>query len=282
MTNLKTALMAAVAAGALTLTGPAALAAGKGDVEFERQSWSFSGLFGTYDRAQLQRGFQVYKQVCASCHAMDLLSYRNLMQPGGPEFSEEQARAITAEYEVTDGPDSFGEMFTRPARLSDRFVNPFPNKEAAAAANNGKAPPDLSVMAKSRTFYRGFPWFITDAFTLYQETGPDYIYNFLVRYGTDEQAEENGCAIAYNEVYHGTGGCVAMSNVVTDDAVEYQDGTPATADQIARDVTAFLMWAAEPKMEERKKIGTGALLFLLIFASMLYFTTKKLWRDVKH
>ncbi len=277
----KSTLRAGLTALALAVASPA-LAAGAVTVEFEQQTWSFSGIFGQFDRAQLQRGFQVYKEVCSSCHSMELMSYRNLMQPGGPEFSEEQVRAIAAQYEVTDGPNDQGEMFNRPARLSDRFKSPFPNKEAAAVANNGKAPPDLSVIAKARTIYRGFPNFLTDAVTLYQETGPDYLYAFLTRYGTDEDNAHHKCDIAWNAVYHGTGSCVAMPNVVMDDVVTYQDGTPATKSQIAKDVTAFLMWTAEPKLEERKQLGFNALMFMIIFASLLYFTTKKLWRDIKH
>src|ERR671929_2377890 len=169
-----------IAAAILGLSAPA-FAAGETPVP-PQLKWSFQGPFGTFDRAQLQRGFKIYREVCSSCHSLSYVSFRNLAQPGGPEFSEAQVRALAAEYKIQDGPNEAGDMFERPGRAADRFPAPFPNENAAAAANGGKAPPDLSLMAKARTYERGFPWFIIDMFTQYQEQGPDYIVAYVNGY----------------------------------------------------------------------------------------------------
>ncbi len=287
---------AAVLGTASLATAPAALASG-GEVEYEHMDWSFAGPFGKFDRAQLQRGFQVYKEVCAACHSMKLVAFRNLAQPGGPEFSEEQVKALAAEYTVTDGPNEDGDMFERPAKPSDRFPSPFPNDEAAKAANNGSLPPDFSLLAKARGYERGFPMFLVDILTQYQEAGPDYIHAVLTGY--EENPECVGDASGYlNRAFTAGGtpeGCkddhghsilngtmIAMPPPLYEDLVEYSDGSPQTVEQYSEDVVAFMMWAAEPHLEARKAMGFRVMLFLVIFAGMLYFVKKKLWSKIPH
>ena len=221
--------------------------------------WSFDGLFGSFDRAALRRGFQVYTEVCAACHSLRLVHYRNLLAIG---FSEDQVKAIAAEYEVTDGPDAEGEMFDRPARPSDRFVSPFPNDNAARAANNGALPPDLSLVAKSRI------------------GGPDYLHGLMVGYRDAPQGMDMSEDMAYNMYFPGHQ--IAMPAPLSEDLVEYADGTEATVGQMARDVTHFLVWAAEPELEERKRMGVKVVLFLLLLTGMLYAVKRAVWSDVPH
>jgi cytochrome c1 len=236
----------------------------------ERQTWSFAGPFGKYDQAQLQRGFMVFRTVCSNCHSANLLAFRNLSQPGGPGFSEAQVKALAAEYTVKDGPGDDGNMFDRPGRPADRWVPTYPNAEAAKATL-GAAPPDMSVLAKARSYERGFPLFIVDALTQYQEHGVDYIYS-LIALGYSDPKDPN-----HNDYF--PGGHIGMANPLSDDQVDYTDGTPKTVKQYARDVASFLMWMAEPKLEDRKKTGLRAMIFLIIFAGLLYFTKKKVWAD---
>ena len=245
------------------------------------EPWSFAGLFGRYDTAQLQRGYQVYKEVCSSCHSMHLLSFRNLAQPGGPSFTEAQARTVAASYQVQDGPNDAGDMFERPGRLSDRFPSPFPNTQAAAAANNGKAPPDLSLMAKARAVERGFPWFILDLFTQYEEGGPDYIHGLLTGYKEPPAGLQIPPGLHYNRHFL-SGPAIAMPPPLSDGQITYTDGAPQTVDQYSRDVAAFLMWAAEPHLDARKRTGFQVIIFLIIFAGLLYYTKKKIWSNVAH
>jgi ubiquinol-cytochrome c reductase cytochrome b/c1 subunit len=240
-----------------------------------RQTWSFSGPFGTFDRAQLQRGYKVYKEVCATCHSMHLLSFRNLGEPGGPGFSKAQVAAIAAEAKVQDGPNDSGEMFERPGRPADRFPSPFPNDAAARAANGGALPPDFSVLAKARSYERGFPTFIFDIFTQYQEQGVDYIYALLHGYENAPQGFSLPAGTHYNKYFPGH--ALGMPKPIEDGRVEYTDGTPATLDNYAKDVAAFMMWAAEPHMEARKRIGFQVMIFLLVFTGLLYFAKKKVW-----
>ena len=245
------------------------------------EPWSFAGIFGRYDTAQLQRGYQVYKEVCANCHSMHLLSFRNLAQEGGPHFTEAQARTVAASYQVQDGPNDAGDMFERPGRLSDRFPSPFPNPEAAAAANNGKAPPDLSLMAKARSVERGFPWFVLDLFTQYEEAGPDYIHGLLTGYKDAPAGMTIPPGLHYNPHFI-SGPAIAMPPPLSDGQVSYTDGAPQTVDQYARDVSAFLMWAAEPHLDARKRTGFEVIIFLAVFAGLLYFTKKKIWSKIAH
>ena len=245
-----------------------------------RLSWSFSGPFGKYDQAQLQRGFKVYKEVCAACHAISLLRFRNLAEPGGPGFTPAQAAAVAAEYKIKDGPNEQGEMFERDGRVADAFPSNFPNDAAARAANGGVLPPDMSVIAKARTYERGFPWFVLDMFTQYQEQGPDYIAALLMGY-RDKPADFQmpSETMQYNMYFPGH--AIAMPPPLSDDRVTYDDGAPQTVEQYAKDVTAFLMWVAEPHLVARKRLGLQVIIFLVIFAGLLYFTKKKVWHDVQ-
>ena len=238
--------------------------------------WSFAGPFGHYDKAQLQRGLKVYVEVCAACHSMELVAFRSLQDLG---YSEAQVKALAAEYEVTDGPDADGEMFERPAIPSDRFPSPFPNEEAAAASNNGAPPPDFSLIAKARGVERGFPLFVLDVFTQYAEGGPDYIYSLLTGYDKEMPAGMEVSEGTYFNPYFVAGKSLAMANPLSDELVTYDDGSPEIVDQYARDISAFLMWAAEPHMEDRKKIGFRVMVFLFLFGCLLYATKRKVWSD---
>jgi ubiquinol-cytochrome c reductase cytochrome b/c1 subunit len=240
-----------------------------------RQKWSFSGPFGHFDRGQLQRGFKVYKEVCSVCHGMKYVAFRNLEDLG---YNEAQVKSIAAEYKIQDGPNDQGEMFERNGLPADYIPTPWPNEKAAHARYNG-VPPDMSVLAKARTYERGFPWFIFDMFTQFQEQGPDYIHAYLTGYKEKPPA---GFTLPptsfYNEYFPGH--ATAMPPPLTDKRVDYTDGSPTTVDQYAKDVTAFLMWASEPNMEARKRIGFQVMIFLIVLAGMLYFTKKRVWADV--
>ncbi len=241
--------------------------------------WTFSGPFGHFDKAQLQRGFQVYREVCSSCHSLDLVSFRNLAEHGGPGFSEDVVRALAAEYQITDGPNDEGDMFERPGIPADRFPAPFANEAAAKASNNGAAPPDFSLIAKARAPERGFPWFVFDIFTQYQESGPDYIVSLLTGY-TSADPNESG---TYDNPYFVGGPSLAMAPPLSDGLVDYaQEDVPETVEQYAKDLAAFTMWAAEPHLEQRKAMGFSVMLFLIVFAGLVYFTKKKVWSDVEH
>jgi ubiquinol-cytochrome c reductase cytochrome c1 subunit len=223
--------------------------------------WSFKGFSGTFDRASLQRGYQVYAEVCASCHSMKYLSYRNLAEKGGPEFSEDQAKAIAGNFEVTDGPDSDGEMFVRPAKLSDKLVKPYKNDQEAMASNGGAYPPDMSVLVKAR------------------KGGADYVYSVLLGYEElpSDLTLEDG--VYYNAYMPGNK--IKMPNPLFEGLVEYNDGTKATEQQMAKDVATFLAWAAEPHLEERHKIGFKAIIYLIILSILAYFSMKKLWLRIE-
>jgi ubiquinol-cytochrome c reductase cytochrome b/c1 subunit len=240
-----------------------------------REKWSFAGPFGKYDRGQLQRGFKVYKEVCATCHGLSYVAFRNLAEPGGPGYSAAQATAVAAEYKIKDGPNDQGEMFERPGRAADRFPSPFANEQAARVANGGALPPDLSLVAKARTYERGFPWFVFDIFTQYQEQGPDYLVALMNGYEAAPQGFTLPAGSNYNKYFPGN--AIGMPKPLNDGQVTYEDGTPQTADQYAKDVTAFLMWTAEPHMEARKRIGFQVFIFLILLSSLLYFTKKKVW-----
>ena len=226
-----------------------------------KTDWSFKGLFGKYDRAALQRGYQVYTEVCAACHSMQYLSYRNLAEPGGPEFSQEEAKVIAAGFEVLDGPNSDGEMFMRPAKLSDKFVMPYDNVEAAKAANGGAYPPDMSVLAKAR------------------KGGADYIYSLLLGYDDPPSDIKLDDGVYYNKYMYGNK--IKMSAPLSDGLVEYSDGTEATKEQMAKDITTFLMWSAEPHLETRHKTGFRVIVYLIILTILVYLTMKKIWSRVE-
>lgn len=247
----------------------------------ELQNWSFAGAFGKFDPAQLQRGYKIYKEVCAACHAMQYLSFRNLGEEGGPHFNEEEAKALAASIQVQDGPNEAGDMFERAGKPSDHFPHPFANSQAAAAANGGAAPPDLSVMAKARGAPRGLGWALVDFFTQYQEGGPDYVHALLTGY-RDPPAGVVVPEGTYYNPYFLAAVSLKMPPPLAADAVPYTDGTPQTVDQYARDVSAFLMWAAEPHLVERKRLGFMVFVFLVVFAGLMYLTKKKIWAKVAH
>ena len=223
-------------------------------------NWSFKGLTGKFDRSALQRGFQVYKEVCASCHSMQYLSYRNLGEPGGPEFSQEEVKAIAASVEIEDGPDSQGEMFTRPGRPSDKFKSPYPNVNASISANGGAYPPDMSVLVKARP------------------GGSNYIYSVLVGYEEPPSDMNIEDGVYYNKYM--IGNKIKMSAPLSDGIVEYSDGTKATVDQMAKDVTTFLSWAAEPELEERHKTGVKVIIYLILLTILVYLSMKKIWSRI--
>jgi cytochrome c1 len=278
--SLTLMISAALTAGFVSFAAAADEGGGHDTPQPPRQKWSFAGGFGKYDRAQLQRGFKVYREVCQNCHGMTLLSFRNLAEAGGPSFTPAQAAAVAAEYKIKDGPNDAGDMFERPGRPADRFPAPFPNENAARAANGGAYPPDMSVIAKARTYERGFPWFVFDAlpFTQYQEHGPDYIHALMTGYAQAPAGMTMPAGMNYNKYFPGH--LIGMPPPIQDGQVTYDDGTKGTIDQYGKDVSAFLMWAAEPHMEARKRIGLQVLIFMILFAGLVYFTKKKVWSSV--
>ena len=243
----------------LNFSYPKAIAESSPD--FLKVDWTFKSFFGKFDRASLQRGYQVYNEVCASCHSVKYLSYRNLAEKGGPEFSEDEAKAIASNFEVTDGPDSTGEMFTRPARLSDKFVMPYANEEEAKAANGGAYPPDMSVLVKAR------------------KGGADYVYSLLLGYEDPPAEIKLDDGVYYNKYMYGNK--IKMSAPLMDEIVEYSDGTKATTEQMAKDVVSFLMWAAEPHLEQRHKFGFRVIIYLVIISVLVYFSMKKIWSRIE-
>jgi ubiquinol-cytochrome c reductase cytochrome c1 subunit len=262
----------AIASPALRAEEPAGFAEAPSPT---RQDWTFSGPFGGYDKAQLQRGFKIYKEVCSNCHELHI-PIRTLAQPGGPGFTEDQVKTLAATYTVHDGPNLAGDMFDRPGRPSDYFPSPFPNPEAAAAAL-GAVPPDMSLVAKSIKYERGFPNFVFDALPIpggmYQEVGPDLIFAILNGYTKEDDANWN---------LYFPGHKIAMGKPLADGQVEYTDGTPTTLKQYSKDVASFLYWAAEPTLEQRKRVGARVMLFLLLLSVLVYFTKKRVWSDVAH
>jgi cytochrome c1 len=279
MKALRSIVSAVTLAASLTIAGMHATSAQEADAP-PRQHWSFHGPFGLYDPQQLQRGFKIYREVCSSCHSLKLLAFRNLADAGGPGFTEPQAATIAAEFKVQAGPNDQDEMYERPGRLADHFPPPFPNDRAARNANGGALPPDMSVLAKARGYEAGFPWFIFDAFTQYQEDGPDYIHAILNGYEDPPAGFTLAPGAQYNKYFPGN--AIGMPKPLSDGQVEYTDGTPTTVDQYGRDVAAFLAWASEPKLNERKRLGFQVFVFLIVLTGLLYFTKKKVWYQVKH
>ncbi len=242
----------AAALGCLTVP---AFAAGDA-VKLPSYDWSFEGVFGTYDKASMQRGLLVYKEVCSGCHSLDLVAMRNLLDLG---YNADEVKAFAAEYTVEDGPNDEGEMFERDGKPSDHFPAPFPNEKAAAASNGGKAPPDLSLMGKARV------------------GGPTYIRALLTGY-TDAPEGFDAGDLNYNTYFPGH--LIGMAAPLFEDGVEYSDGTPATVEQMAADVSHFLMWAAEPKLEARKSTGIKVMIFLIIFTLVMYAAKRKVFAKV--
>jgi ubiquinol-cytochrome c reductase cytochrome c1 subunit len=251
----------------LRIVGAAALILAASGLELSAQiaetpepvhvKWHHDGLFGTFDRASAQRGFQVYREVCSACHGLTFVAFRNLTDLG---FSAEQIEALAAEYTVTDGPNDEGDMFERPARPSDPIPPPYPNPQAARVANGGALPPELSLITKARA------------------GGTDYVYSILTGYEeqpADAQAPEG---LHYNAYFPGH--WIAMPPPLSDGAVTYADGTEATVPQMAEDVATFLTWAGEPTLEQRKQTGLKVTLFLIVFSGLTYATMRKVWSGV--
>ena len=236
---------------------PAILISATTNVELMKQNWPFNGIFGRFDESSLQRGFQVYREVCAACHGIRHISYRDLKGIG---YTNDEIKVIAAEYEVMDGPNDDGEMFEREARPSDKFVGPYENDKIARLANNGAYPPDLSLIVKARA------------------DGANYLYSLLNGYKEFPDNFEASEGMYYNEFYPGNQ--IAMPSPLMDDIVEYSDGTEATQSQIAKDVTSFLAWNAEPELEERKSLGVKTLFFLILITIMLLGVKRKIWKDV--
>lgn len=248
--------------------------------------WSFEGPFGKFDKEQLQRGYKVYREVCSSCHAMNLVYFRNLGQPSGPFYDPKYpnpndnpyVKSLAKDIQVKDIDSETGDQIQRPATSADKFPSPFPNEAAARASNGGALPPDLSVIAKAR------------------EGGPAYIYSLLSGFKSAPAGLEVPAGKYYNPYFPGDlssfwkgpkdqvpkGGFISMPPPLANGKVTFDDGKPSTVAEEAKDVAAFLAWAAEPKMEERKAFGLGAMIYLLIFTGLLYASYRRIWRNVAH
>ena len=284
--KLSKTLIAGLASALALTAGSAALASG-GAAEPRDVDFSFEGPFGAFDQAQLQRGYRVYKEVCAACHSMELLSFRDLGVRGGPFWAERYpnpndnpyVKAIAAEFEIADIDSESGDAITRPGTSADRFPSPYANTVAAAAANGGAVPPDLSVMAKAR------------------HGGADYIYSLLVGYVRPPTGLRVGPGQYYNKYFAGDlasywsgdrhhvpeGGFIAMpAPLMSEGQVTYDDGTRATVDQMSRDVAAFIAWASEPKQTERKQTGLAVMIYLAIFSALTFLSYKRIWKDAAH
>jgi len=271
--KMKTAFLALAFAGAASLTGIAFAAGGGSDYKMEHKHWHFSGPFGTYDRPAMQRGYQVYREVCSSCHQLEHMSFRHLGDKGAPFYDEhfpnpndnQLVKNFAADWEIEYiDPDS-GDVETRTGIPADGFPSPYANDAAARAANGGAFPPDLSVITLART------------------NGPDYVYNLLTAYGKEiphDMEDKIGAGQHYNPMMDG--GAIAMAPPLSDELIEYADGTPATVEQMAADVTEFLTWAGDPKMEQRKSTGLMVMVFLLVLTILTFLAYKQVWRDVDH
>ena len=231
--------------------------ASSNEIEMPKHKWSFNGISGTFDQSSIQRGYKVYREVCSGCHSMKLLYFRDLIEIG---FTADEVKAIAAEYTVLDGPNDEGEMFERPAKSSDHFVSPFANEQEARVSNNGSYPPDLSVITKAK------------------KNGPDYIYNLLLGYRESPEDFEIGEGMYYNEWKEGHQ--IAMAQPLEDGYVDYDDGTENTLPQLAKDLTTFLVWSAEPELEVRKNLGIKVILFFIILGFFVFLVKKRLWKAV--
>ena len=275
----------ALAAFGLTLASASAALAAGGAAPLKHAEFSFEGPLGKFDQAQLQRGYKVYREVCSACHSMNLLFFRNLGQPDGPFYDPEYknpndnpyVKSLAKDIQVNDIDSETGDTIQRPATPADKFPSPFPNEPAARASNGGALPPDLSVITKAR------------------EGGPDYVYSILTGYVAAPAGLKMTATQHYNAYVAGDlapywsgaghapmGGFIAMPPPLAAGKVTFDDGTPSTLEQQAKDVTAFLAWAAEPKLIERKQFGLGAMIYLLIFTVLVYFTYRRIWRNVAH
>lgn len=257
MRMFRSLLVAGVTAMGLSAAATSPAKAAGEAIALPSQHWSFDGLFGTFDRAALRRGFQVYNEGCAGCHGLRLVAYRNLQEIG---FSEDEVKAIAANVDVPAEPNEDGEIEDRPGLPSDRFKSPFPNENAARASNNGALPPDLSLIVKARL------------------GGADYLHALMIGYKDAPDGFQVPDGMNYNAYFPGH--LIAMPPPLAEDGVEFADGTKATVEQQARDVSTFLAWAAEPELEERKRMGIKVILFLLILTGLFYVLKRRIWADV--
>ena len=233
--------------------------AASSDINYPKVTWTFSGLFGTFDKASAQRGFQVYREVCSGCHGMRLLSYRNLSALG---YNQDELKALASQFDVSDGPNDEGEFFTRPGRPSDKFISPYPNEKAARVANGGAYPPDLSLIIKARP------------------NGANYLNALLIGYQDPPKETIIPDGMYYNKFY--SGNLIAMPQPLYEDGIEYLDGTKASKEQMAKDITTFLAWASEPEMEKRKRLGVTVISFLVVFSILAYCSMRQVWAPIKN
>ena len=279
-------LLAAV--GLACAVATSAFAAEEGGAHIERQPWPFAGVTGQFDKAQLQRGFQVYTEVCANCHELKRVYYRNLAQPGGPEFPTDAVAALAASAQVEDGPNDDGKMIQRPGRLSDPLPRKYKNEQEARSIHNGAYPPDLSLMARARNVENEASWYVLpflmlrDIAIAYQEGGADYLHALLTSYRDAPANVKVGEGLYYNAAFPGHQ--IAMPNPFAggDGQVTYQDGTPSTVDNYSRDVSAFLSWTADIRLNDRKQLGWVVLVYLLVTAVLLYIGKKRIWAKIDH
>ena len=284
--SVRVAVACSLGAATLTLATPAPVLAAGQTADIAQQKWSFTGMFGHFDRAQLQRGYKVYKDVCAVCHSMNRVYFRNLVQAGGPQFPEASVKALAATFQVLDGPNDQGAMFKRPARLSDAFPAPFKNDQEARAANGGALPPDMSVIVKARSAHKEVPFYLApfkwvkEIALGYEEGGADYMYALLTGYGKPPAGMKLATGMQYNSVF--AGHQIAMPPPLSKGLVKYTDGSPETVEQYSKDVTAFLAWAADPTLEHRKGLGLQVLIYLLILTIILYLAKRRVWSKIEH
>jgi ubiquinol-cytochrome c reductase cytochrome c1 subunit len=291
MTTMKrrlTSTLVAASAAALLASSPATASSEAHGPEITRQQWSFGGFRGQYDQAQLQRGFQIYKEVCSACHGLSRVYFRNLVQPGGPGFPEESVKALAAEWpnQITDGPNDEGQMFERPARLADPIRGPYKNEKEARAAQNGAYPPDLSLIAKARGVERNPSWWthpflmLGDIFASYQEGGADYLTALMTGYVDPPADVKVNDGMYYNTAFPGHQ--LAMPSPLSADSVPYSDGTKTTVENYAKDVSAFMSWAADPTLDQRKRMGWQVMLYLFVTTVLLYLGKRRVWSKIKH
>ena len=292
MTKTIKALLPSLALAGLGMAFLAAPANAAGEaIHIEHQPWSFAGFLGQYDSQQLQRGFKIYQENCANCHGLNRIYFRNLVQPGGPEFPEEAVKALAASWpnQITDGPDDNGKMFERPAKLSDPIRGPYKNENEARAAQNGAYPPDLSLITKARNTENHAFWpmhfllMAKDIAVGYQEGGANYLYALLMGYADPPAGVTLADGMSYNKAFPGHQ--IAMPPPLSADAfIEYEEGAGAKAslEQNARDISAFLAWAADPTLNQRKRIGWQVMLYLLITTVLLYLGKRRIWARIKH
>ncbi|HEU0060772.1 MAG TPA: cytochrome c1 [Hyphomicrobiaceae bacterium] len=270
---------------AAMLAGPAR-AAEEAHPEIHRQHWSFGGVLGHFDDAQLQRGFKVYTEVCSRCHGVRRLAFRNLAQPGGPSFPEAAVKSLAATYEVDAEPNEEGKILKRPATLADHIPPPYRNDQEARFALNGALPPDLSLIVRARAaeentpFYRVPDRMVRDVLAAYQEGGADYVYGYLTGYKDPPAGTKLADFMNYNVAFPGHQTAMPNPFLGGDGMVKYDDNTPATVDNYVRDVTAFLAWAADPRLEERKHTGVLVVAYIVLTALLLGLAKRRIWREV--